>query len=208
MSRLVLVATRLESAQLPTLAQASRVVVCGLGPVAAALGAAAALAERPASEVLLVGLAGSRDLERAPLGALALGSEAWNECVGVGHGREFLDLQGMGLADEPLPADVYPLQQPPCFDDLPAWPLGTVAAASASAQEAAARGARRPQVLLEEMEAWGVAQACERAGVPLAVLRAVSNAVGDRDHASWAFDAAFAALDAGLARWLAAEPRA
>lgn len=206
MNRLVLIATQLERVRLPSLADAPRSAVCGLGPVAAALGTAAALAEQPAREVLLVGLAGSRDLERAPLGSVALGSEAWNECVGVGHGRGFLDLAGMQLDGEPLPADRLELHRPPSLASLPALPLGTVGAASADPDEAAARRARRPEVVLEEMEAWGVAQACERYGASLTVLRGVSNAAGDRDHTGWCFLEAFAAVDAALAEWLRAEP--
>jgi futalosine hydrolase len=76
--------------------------------------------------------------------------------------------------------------------------IGTVAAASGSREEAAAWRARHPDVLVEEMEAHAVAAACARAGVPLAVLRAVCNECGDRELARWELQGAFAALNAAL----------
>lgn len=203
MNRLVLIATELEARRLPALASAPRVLVCGLGPVSAALEVAAQLAVAPADEVLLLGLSGTRDPERAAPGAVFTGSIAINEAVGVGDGESFLDLSGMGIPSEGVAPDRVELSAPRGLDGLPSVPLGTVATASADEAHAAARARRRPEVVLEDMESWAVALACARFETPLCVLRAVSNRAGDRDTAGWCFTEAFAALDAALARWLA-----
>ena len=47
-----------------------------------------------------------------------------------------------------------------------------------------------------------MAQACGRAGVPLAMLRAVSNRAGDRDKTNWDVPGALAALGRALTRVL------
>ena len=70
-----------------------------------------------------------------------------------------------------------------------------------AAPEVLGRGvgaARHPDVPVEEMEGWGVALACRRAGVPLMIVRAVSNAAGDRDPSHWDAEGAMEALAAVL----------
>jgi futalosine hydrolase len=47
------------------------------------------------------------------------------------------------------------------------------------------------------MEGFGVALACRLAGVPLTIIRGISNTAGDRDHARWRVPEALAAA-AGL----------
>lgn len=191
----------------------------GVGPIEAALTASGLLAERRPSAVWLVGLAGSRDPERAPLGAVVVGREVHNEAVGAGVGENFVPLSAMGLErDAPDPV----ILALPDRDTLAAasvalaaatggggvltvGALGTVASASASLDEAAAWSRRHPDVLVEEMEGWAVALVCQRAGVPLTVVRVVSNRAGDRDVKSWDWDGAAAALGAVLPVLLGAE---
>ena len=50
-----------------------------------------------------------------------------------------------------------------------------------------------PDAVAEDMEAFGVAMACQMHGVPLEVVRGISNEVGDRDHSQWQIDKALRA---------------
>ncbi len=175
---------------------------CGVGPVESALGSASLLAAIRPARVLLVGIAGTRDPERAPLGALVVGTAAVNEAVGAGHGAGFVGLCELDLPDDVAP-DTIALSPPVGLHPdraarLLPGALGTVAAASGTASEAAGWSARHPHVLAEDMESWAVAVACLRAGTPLSVLRSISNIAGQRDPAVWLIDESLAALAAAL----------
>lgn len=173
---------------------------CGVGLVAAALGASRLLAAHTPERVLLLGLAGTRDTHRADLAQVVVGTHAFNEGVGAGAGAGFVPLAAMGIPDEPVAPDVLPLADPgPSGGDLPRLGLGCVAAASASLAEAAAHLEARPDAVLEDMESWAVAVACRDAGVPLAVVRAVSNVAGQRDKGHWRLAESLAALGAWAA---------
>lgn len=204
MTRLLLVPSRLEAGRLPTPPGAGR-LACGVGVVAAAVTTATRLARGDVSAVLLAGLCGTRDPARAPLRTVVLGTHARNEAVGAGHGAGFVETGRMPLQPGDAPPDLLPLLDLP-LPGVTRGVIGTVAAASADSHEAAAWRARHPDVLVEEMEAHAVAAACARAGVPLAVLRAVCNACGDRDLPRWDVDGALAALAALLPAAVAALP--
>jgi futalosine hydrolase len=197
---------------------------CGVGPVAAGIEAARLLARRRPDHCWLVGLAGTRDPARAPVGAVVLGEAVRNEAVGAGWGEGFVDLGGMGLdgdgAGQPdllalaLPGEAARARAVAALAALPAGAgprpvlavgvVGTVAAASGDAAAAAQWAARHPDVLVEEMEGWAVALACHRAGVPLSLVRAVGNVCGDRHLPGWRTVEAMVALDAVLAALLLA----
>ena len=55
------------------------------------------------------------------------------------------------------------------------------------------RRERFPDAVAEDMEGFAVAVACTLAGVPLRVVRGISNLVGDRDPKHWRIPAALAA---------------
>lgn len=204
MTRLLLVPSRLEAGRLSVPPGVER-LPCGVGVVAAGIATAARLARGDVTAVLLAGLAGTRDPARAPLRAVVLGTHARNEAVGAGHGAGFVETGRMPLQPGDAPPDLLPLLDLP-LPGVVRGVLGTVAAASADAAQAAAWRARHPDVLVEEMEAHAVAAACARAGVPLAALRAVSNACGDREFSRWDVDGACAALAALLPAAVAALP--
>jgi len=217
-TRLLLIPSALEVARLlpepRALPAGTELLACGVGLLRAGLGTAARLARGDVRDVLLVGLAGTRDAAAAPVGALVVGSAVRNEAFGAGHGTAFHGLAEMGLRGEAPDAELLPLAAPSM--DLRAAAtgaravvhgvLGSVAAASGSPADAAAWRARHPDVLAEEMEAYAVALACRHAGVPLACVRAISNAAGQRDLGTWDLDGSFAALRAALAALLAAPP--
>ncbi|MHC4844541.1 MAG: 5'-methylthioadenosine/S-adenosylhomocysteine nucleosidase family protein [Planctomycetota bacterium] len=199
MTTLLLVPSAWECSQLsPPTDAGVELSLCGVGLVSAGLHAARRLAAGDVRRCVLVGLAGTRDPDRAAPGALVEGLVARNEGIGAGCGAGFIALGSMGLKGEDLPPDEFALARA----DVPGavtGVIGSVAAASGSPEEAAASHARDPEVLVEEMEAYAVAMVCERNRVPLTVLRAVSNIAGHRDWAEWDLDGAIAALDAGLA---------
>ena len=65
----------------------------------------------------------------------------------------------------------------------------TVSTVTGTRARAEALLAAHPDALAEAMEGAGVYQAAERAGVPFAELRAISNRVGPRDRDSWQVEA-------------------
>ena len=59
-----------------------------------------------------------------------------------------------------------------------------------------------PDAAAEDMEGFAVALACRLAGVPLSIVRGISNTAGDRDPARWLVPEAVAAAAALAARIL------
>ncbi len=234
MTRLLLIPSALEVDRLMPgardLPPGAELLACGVGLLRAGLLTAERLARGDVRDVLLVGVAGTRDPALAPVGTLVVGSAVRNEAIGAGHGASFLSLGEMRLQRELIDQDLLPLAALPipaavvCSTATDVAPstanghanravhgavqgvLGSVAAASASAADAAAWRARHPEVLAEDMESWAVAVACARAGVPLACVRAISNVAGQRDMAAWDLDGASAALLAVLPALLASPP--
>jgi len=169
--------------------------LAGFGPIAAAARCAQLLAELRPSRVLLIGIAGSFDTEELPLGSAHLFGELWMDGVGAsaGDGHDPLLPSQLGFPQWPGKED-----QAPVFEHLSlslspghaAKRLLCVASASGNAQEASDRVRRFPGVQAEEMEGFGVALACRMQGLPLAIVRGISNRVGDRESANWDWKAA------------------
>ena len=152
-------------------------LVCGIGPVEAALTTAAALEERRPSALVHVGIAGAKQL---PTATLVLGSEAvycdvidpsstWPRVERVSADAELLAAAQRALPDAAV---------------MPVATTGRVGGGTACEVEA--------------MEGFGVLRAAEVAGVPAVELRAVSNHVGENDRARWRIDDALAALAAAV----------
>ena len=173
--------------------------IAGFGPIAAAARTAQLVAALQPARVLLVGIAGAYDVGRHPLGsALGFGSVAV-EGIGVGEGAGLIPPPALGFPQWPGSAaldgrrsaapiaDTLPLDGP--FRGL----LLTTCAASSSKEQAAGRRARFPDAIAEDMEAFAVALACRVSDTPIAVVRGISNEVGDRDPASWRIPSALAA---------------
>ena len=201
---LVLVPTALERDHLlhDLEGGSSLVELCGFGPVASAARTAQRIALLGPRRVVLVGIAGSYDLEAHPVGSAVRCGEVWMDGVGAGEGPERLGPAELGFAQ--WPGD--PLQaRSPVIESLPLAPSGprllTVAAASASAAQAADRQVRFG-AKLEDMEGFAVALACRLSGTPCQVLRGISNEAGDRDTGSWDIHGALQAVAEALPRML------
>jgi futalosine hydrolase len=194
---LVLVPTDLELARLLDLGglgPTAIVATCGFGPIAAAARTAELVLNLTPSRVILVGIAGAFDAERDPLGsALEFGAVAVTG-VGVGGGVDHVPPPALGFPQ--WPASLHP-PRAAVFDRLELAGSGgplllTTCAASASTLEARERRARFPDARAEDMEGFAVALACSLAGVPLSIVRGISNAVGDRTPQHWSIPRALA----------------
>ncbi len=213
---LVLVPTDLERRLLaPRLAAAGggsgRIELCGFGPVAAAARAAGLVAERRPDRVLLVGIAG-RIGDSLRVGEARRFAEVACYGIGAGTGAGFEPAGTLGWPQWPGdPAtggeigDVIPLTPAAGPADPAAGLLLTACAASATAADVALRRAVFPAAVAEDMEGYGVAFACRLAGVPIEIVRGISNTAGDRDKARWQIEPALAAA-ADLAATILAAP--
>ena len=157
----------------------ARTVLCGIGPVEAAVATARALAEERPSAVLHVGIAGARGLE--PL-TLVLGSEAL-----------YCDAAGPLVVARALPDAELLSRLRAAFPDARVQPIGTSARVGGSHDVGE----------VEAMEGFAVLRACELAGVPAVEVRVVSNEINEPDRSRWQFDEAFSTLAELLPRLVA-----
>jgi len=179
--------------------------ISGFGPVVAAATTARQVALLRPRRVFLVGIAGAYDTERHPVGEALVFSQVGIDGVGAGRGEDFVSPPRLGFpqwpgatADEEERSradDVIALAHPPQRDD---GLLLTTCAAAATPDEARERTERFPEATAEDMEGFGVALACATSGVPLTIVRGLSNRVGDRDPAHWKIPAALAAARRAL----------
>ena len=202
---LILVPTSLELRHLQAAGPfpgAPAVRLSGFGPVSSAARASQCLAELRPRRVLLVGIAGSFDPERAPLRSALRFARVRLEGVGVGAGAELQPPSRLGLPQwegEPGGPVAETLELPGNGDGE----LLTVCAASASSSEARVRRERHPEAVAEDMEGFGVALACHLAGVPLTVVRGISNLAGERDKRAWCVREALESARLAVLEWLA-----
>ncbi len=201
-SCLVLVPTAIELQHLPVhFLQAierkhAAIDLCGFGPVVAAARAASLIASHRPVRVVLCGVAGaiceSLEVARAyRFDAVACYG------IGVGDGQAFKSASAMGWRQwagsvhsdgdgkesSSVIEDVIQLSQP--VDLGASRLLLTSCAASQDKFEVARKRAAFPNALAEDMEGFAVAVACQLAGVPLSIVRGISNVAGDRGHSRW-----------------------
>ena len=178
----------------PGLAQ---VELCGFGPVAAAARGAELIARLRPARVLLVGIAGAYDTVTHPVGEAFEFAEVAVEGIGVGSGAELMSPPDLGFPQWPG-SDVgaggqrIDVRLPLASGESDGPLLLTTCAASAHDAQAALRRAHFPEACAEDMEGFGVAMACSLAGVPLRIVRGISNQVGDRDSSHWRIPGALA----------------
>ena len=207
---LILVPTEMERRRLdpilaPAMTQGCRVALCGFGPVAAAARTAQLLAEHAPERVLLVGIAGRLD-DRLVVGAAYQFERVACYGVGAGSGGEFVPAGAMGWHQWPGDADgTSPHGGDPIGDEIGGLTclqagdgnrggrsnlLLTVCAAAASDEDVRLRKQTFPAAAAEEMEGFAVAFACRLRGVPVGIIRGISNTAGDRETSRWQVAAA------------------
>lgn len=188
--------------------------LCGFGPVAAAARTAALIERLGPRRVLLIGIAGAYDVGRDPIGSARVFRSVALDGVGAGEAATFRGPSALGFpqwpaqdgSDAPQVVERIELAVPrPSADGR--WALAgelltTCAAADAPAM-AAWRRERFPDAGAEDMEGFAVAFAGVLARTPVAVVRGISNAVGDRDPAHWRIPQALSAARAAAVEILA-----
>jgi len=176
----VLVPTALEAEALRT---EWPLEVCGFGLAAAGVGAMAAITHHRPDTIVLAGLAGTYDAERAPLESIVIPASV--RCVGIGAGGRTAAELGFAASDEVALTG---------RDGLAV----SVTEASGSPEQAADRLREHRDALIEEMEGYAVALAAMTAGISCTMVRGISNQAGVRDRAHWRLDAALAAVQRTL----------
>jgi futalosine hydrolase len=202
---LLLLPTELERGLIAPLVAAAygssiRVELCGFGPVVSAARAAQLIAEQRPERVLLVGIAG-RLADRLSIGRAYAFERVACHGIGAGTGDAFMPAEAMGWKQWPgdAAAAIAPIGDSlPCTSGrLPAAAasaraglLLSACAASAGEDDVRSRLRLHPDAAAEDMEGFAVAAACRLAGVPIDIVRGISNTAGDRDTSRWQIDAA------------------
>ncbi len=181
------------------------VIITGVGPINAALaiGKSLNLLKRN-TLVVNIGLAGSFDLQKAPLAtSWRITKEVYPE-YGLADG-DGVDAKALGFPQWKTPDTVVwdEVHLPELLqlnEILRHCPIEgkassmTVAGVTCCPARAAKLCAPYTEPLLENMEGFSMALACARYGVPLLEIRTVSNLVGTRDAEFRDFENAFAAM--------------
>lgn len=181
-----------------------RVIAGGVGPASAAASTAYALAlaeaeSRPYGLVLSAGIAGGFS-GQAPLGSLVVASRVIAADLGAESADGFLSVDELGFGSAQIAAfEPWSSRLATALREasLPVvtGPVLTASTVTGTAATAEQWSRRYPGAAAEAMEGFGAATAAEQRGVPFVELRAISNAVGPRDRASWKIKEAFAALE-------------
>jgi futalosine hydrolase len=161
-------------------------LVCGIGPVEAALRTARRLTpgtvEGPVDAILHVGIAGAA---RLPAATLVIGSEAVY-C-------DVLDpASTIPRVERVAPDRTLVERARRALPDALVLPIATTARVGGGTEHE-----------VEAMEGFGVLRAAALAAVPAVEVRAVSNAVAEADRRRWAIGEALEALGAALPQLLA-----
>ncbi|MEV5607936.1 futalosine hydrolase [Streptomyces sp. NPDC052225] len=179
------------------------VIAVGVGPAAAAAGTATALTRaeltgRPYALVVSAGIGGG--FTAAP-GAVLVADAITAADLGAETPEGFVPVTdlGFGTVTHRPPASLV-------RDLAAATPCAvgtvlTVSTVTGTADRAALLAQSHPGAVAEAMEGFGVAEAAAAHHVPVAEIRAVSNAVGPRDRAAWRIGDALAALTDAFGKW-------
>ncbi len=170
--------------------------ICGFGVAASGARTMQLLHALRPDRVLLVGIAGAYDTERVPVGEALVFDRVGIDGIGAGQGARFQGPAALGFPQWPGDADGPPIEEVLELAQVAVPSDGlllTTCAASANEAEATDRRTRYPEAVAEDMEGFAVAVACRLARVPLAIVRGISNRVGDRDPRQWRIPGALAA---------------
>jgi futalosine hydrolase len=172
--------------------------LCGFGPVVAAARTAHLIAEHRPERVLLVGIAG-RFTDTLAIGEAYAFERVACHGIGAGSGDAFVPAESLGWpqwpGDQSDPATRIGDSLSYTTGRLPAAApraglLLSACAASADDADVRSRLQLFPDAAAEDMEGFAVAAACRLAGVPLDIVRGISNVAGDRDTSRWQIEAA------------------
>lgn len=174
------------------------VLVCGVGPAAAAAATARTIAEnsqmgRAYDVVVNAGICGGFQ-GRAKIGDLLIGTDSVAAELGVALPWRFQPIDEIGFGTNRIGCNTVLTV---AVEGVRGEIL-TLASITGSDGLAANLAHRYPDAIGEAMEGFGVATAAQQAGLPFAELRAVSNYIGDRDVENWEWTAALKTLTTGI----------
>ncbi|GGZ17425.1 futalosine hydrolase [Streptomyces nitrosporeus] len=169
----------------------------GVGPAAAAAATAFALAGAPAGEpyglVVSAGIGGGF-APAAPVGSLVVADTIAAADLGAETPDGFVPVTGLGFGRDRFVPPAPLVREVARATGAVRGTVLTVSTVTGSTSSAAALLTAHPGAVAEAMEGFGVAEAADRAGLPVLELRTVSNAVGPRDRDAWRIGEALAAL--------------
>lgn len=163
---------------------------CGFGPIVAGIRTMRLLAHYKPREVVLVGIAGALG-PQLPIGTATVFSRIACYGIGAGSGLDFETASELGWPQwtDPEFGQSFGDVIEPATESDPESSAGlmllTVCAASGCNEDVEHRLNKFPHAVAEDMEAFSVALACRMAGIPLTVIRGISNMAGDRDKSNW-----------------------
>lgn len=185
---------------------------CGFGLVASAAMTMRHLHDHSPSHVVLAGIAGSLS-SKCEVGGAYWFDEVVCDGIGVGSDDDYLSAALLGWNHVDEDASGQPVGDRlglhvPQSQNLTRHRCGLISRCAASANATAASSARRRAeetcdatgrvpmhpFAAEDMEGFAVALACRIAGVPLSIVRGISNEAGDRNHAAWQITPAMEAV--------------
>ena len=199
---LICVATKAEGRGLEEIREIGsttlEVLETGIGPVNAALGLTRLLAHRQVGVVISLGIGGAYPGSGLQIGDVVSASSECYGDLGADSPEGFCDMEALGFPVvgkhfNRLPLDLFPTSRRARFV--------TRSTITGRLDDALAIAARTGGAV-ESMEGAAIVHVAIAHGLPVGEIRGISNAVGDRDRASWRVkDAASAATDA-LTRWI------
>ncbi|GAB1343774.1 phosphorylase family protein [Gemmatimonas sp.] len=152
-------------------------IVCGVGPVEAAVSTARAIAEHHPRAIVHVGIAGARARCALPPGALVVGTAS--------HYSDLGDLPPEWATRELAPAPELLAAIRRAVPGVTGRPIGTTARVGGTADHD-----------VEAMEGFAVLRAAQQARLPAIEVRAISNNIEESDRSRWHFASAFEAITA------------
>ena len=188
-------------------------VVTGVGPVNAALETGACLEQYAITGVLNVGVAGSFDLARAPLGsAVTATAEVYAE-YGLAGGDGLVSAERFAFPqwDDGSQRVMQRMKLDPetaaramglCLPQGVILGTGLTVAGVTGTSERAQALQTLHGALTESMEGFALALACLTRGLPFLEVRTISNGVGEKDRAKWKLNEAMTGLGTVLAGML------
>ncbi len=154
-------------------------VLCGVGPVEAAIAATRAIELHRPDGIVHVGIAGARRAAALAPGSLVIGSAS-----------QYTDLSALPAEWAPSQLTSDPSLLEAFSRDIPharVLPIGTSARVGGTLNGATACD-------VEAMEGFSVLRAAQLAGIPAVEVRAISNDIEEEDRARWYFATAFDAI--------------
>jgi len=175
-----------------------RLELCGFGIVVSGIRTSNLIAQYSPKQVLLIGIAGTLH-NKFPVGQAVQFDRVTCFGIGAGSGNPYLSADEMGWRQwptEPVISDSILLRESSCDEQTP-YPatLLTCCSASASEQDVRLKLEKHPDVVAEDMEGFAVAAACRFAGIPLTIIRGISNLAGDRNKDNWRVSEAMLAVE-------------